>query len=78
MNVFQDRPKVKPIHFDKFDGVCGEQGTVVEIVIPNKEWRVCVNGVYWSAEALSPINLLPKDKFYVMGRENIKLFIRPI
>lgn len=54
------------------------EGFVLEISRPGKEWIVKVNDVYWRAMSVSDVNLLPGDRIQVIGQENIKLLISPI
>jgi membrane protein implicated in regulation of membrane protease activity len=78
MMLLDEKEPASSMRFDAFDGVCGQEGTVTEVIRPGKEWRVSVDGVYWSANALTYVELFPGDDFQVIGRKGIKLMIRPV
>ena len=50
-------------------------GVIDSVVRQRHEWRVRVHGVYWSAIASQPIELLPGNHIQVVGRQNVKLII---
>lgn len=54
------------------------QGVIDKVICQGVEWRVRVNGSYWSAYALSRSNFFPGDLIYVVGRQNQKLLIEAI
>jgi membrane protein implicated in regulation of membrane protease activity len=50
-------------------------GVVDSVVQQGMEWRVRVYGVYWTALATEPVQLLPGDRIQVVGRQNQTLII---
>jgi membrane protein implicated in regulation of membrane protease activity len=55
-----------------------DQGEVIKVIHPNKEWRVRFQATDWTARSTSAIVLRPGDQVRVVGIENISLWIEPI
>jgi membrane protein implicated in regulation of membrane protease activity len=54
------------------------QGVIDKVICQGVEWRVRVNGSYWSAYALSRSNFFPGDLIQVVDRQNQKLLIEAV
>jgi membrane protein implicated in regulation of membrane protease activity len=50
-------------------------GVIDSVIQQGQEWRVYVQGRYWGALAVQPVDLQPGDRIQVVGRQNIKLLI---
>jgi membrane protein implicated in regulation of membrane protease activity len=63
-----------PSHIKSFT----DQGEVIKVVRPEKEWRVRFQATDWTARSLNPLVLHPGDRVRVTNIQNITLWIEPI
>jgi membrane protein implicated in regulation of membrane protease activity len=55
-----------------------DQGEVIKVIRPEKEWRVRFQATDWTARSTSALVLRPRDLIRITDIENITLWIEPI
>lgn len=56
-----------------------KEATICDVLRAGLEWEVSYQGSYWKARSVDPeAKFAPNDRAYVVGRQNLILFIRAI